>query len=76
MDLLKAYNYVPAAEKNENQILKNVTNFIQVVMNSVKVKAIDYDFMDLLADKGYVPVNDNWVKRLVNDNVNTFNIAS
>lgn len=76
MDLLKDYNYVPETVQSENNFLAKATTFIALVTGIVKSKTEDYDFMDLLGDNGYVPVNDNWIKSHTNDNAKLVNIAS
>lgn len=76
MDLLKDYNYVPATEKSEIEFPENIASLVEYFTDLVKSKTEDYDFLDLLSDKGYAPVNDNWVKTYVNDNGDTVKIAS
>ena len=76
MELLKDYNYVPASDQNEVTLKENINGLIENEINSiinavtsfVKSSSLDYDFMDLLKDNGYVSVNDNWVKSYSNDN--------
>ena len=76
MDLLKDYNYVPETVQSENNFLSKAKTFIALVTGIVKSRTEDYDFMDLLGDNGYVPVNDNWAKSHTNDNVKLVSIAS
>ena len=67
MDLLKDYNYVPEADRSEAVISQDFTKLVASFSSFIRNKTIDYDFMDLLGDNGYVPVNDNWVKSESND---------
>ena len=76
MDLLKDYNYVPEAEKSAIEFPENVSALVEYFTDLIKNKTEDYDFMSLLGDKGYVPVNDNWTKSYVNDNSKIEKIAS
>jgi len=76
MDLLKEYNYVPETEKNEIEFPENIAALVAYFTDLVKSRTEDYDFLDLLDDKGYVPVNDNWIKSYINDNDEINKIAS
>jgi hypothetical protein len=84
MDLLKAYNCVPASDQNEVTLEDNIngliedeiSNLINSVTSFVKSSSQDYDFLDLLKDNGYVSVNDNWVKSYSNDNQPAIEVAS
>lgn len=76
MDLLKDYNYVPTAVQSKISIFQIINNLIEKVSGLITDKTTDYDFMDLLGDNGYVPVNDNWIKSSRNDNGKIINIAS
>jgi|TARA_B110000444_G_C18795745_1_gene574762 hypothetical protein len=66
MGLLKAFNYVPDVVKNEIEYPENISSLVEHFKDLVKSSTEDYDFMDLLGDKGHVPVNDNWKKVSIN----------
>lgn len=76
MDLLKEYNYVPETDLLETTYTQDINELIDTVSTFVKESTEDYDFMDLLGDKGYQSVNDNWVKAHSNDNRPTFEAVS
>ncbi len=76
MDLLKDYNYVPTTDQNDTQYYQVVKNLINKLSGLVADRTRDYDFMDLLVDNGYVPINDNWIKSNSNDNDQIIDIAS
>ena len=76
MDLLKDYNYVPAADQHVIQFPENIASLVEYFTDMVKGGTTDYDFMDLLGDNGYVPVNDNWVKTNIDDYDEIIKIAS
>jgi len=67
MDLLKDYNYVPETDHYQNSILDDIEDAFAPIANIFKAGTEDYDFMDLLNDKGYVPIyyraasNDNGI---------------
>ena len=75
IDLLKDYNYVPEAEKSAIEFPENVAALVEFFTDLVKSRTNDYDFMDLLGDNGYVPVNDNWVKSIKDNNKEIIEIA-
>ena len=56
MDLLKDYNYVPETEKSAIEFPENISALVEYFTDLIKSRTEDYDFMDLLSDNGYVPV--------------------
>ena len=76
MGLLKAFNYVPDVVKNEIEYPENISSLVEHFKDLVKSSTEDYDFMDLLGDKGHVPVNDNWKKVSINVTYVDINKAS
>jgi len=66
MGLLKAFNYVPDVIKNEIEYPENISSLVEHFKDLVKSSTEDYDFLDLLGDKGHVLVNDNWKKVSIN----------
>ena len=75
-DLLKEYNYVPETDLLETTYTQDINELIDTVSAFVKENTEDYDFMDLLGDKGYQSVNDNWTKTHSNDNASTIEAVS
>lgn len=63
MDLLKDKGHVPEIIEQELSIIEDFENSINEVVDFLEVQASDYDFLDLLQDKGYgrIPFasNDN-----------------
>ena len=53
MDLLKEYNYVPKTDLLETTYTQDINELIDTVSTFVKESTEDYDFIDLLGDKGY-----------------------
>lgn len=76
MDLLKEYNHVPETDLLKTTYSQDINELIDTVSTFVKESTEDYDFMDLLDDKGYQSVNDNWVKTHSNDNQPSIEAAS
>jgi len=68
MDLLKEYDYVPETDHNETSIFDNFESFFAPITDFVKASADEYDFMDLLNDKGYVTANSADALVASNDN--------
>jgi len=76
IDLLKEYNYVPETDLHETTYSQDINEIIDTVSGFVKENTEDYDFMDLLDDKGYQSVNDNWTKTHSNDHAATIEAVS
>ncbi|MDA7568672.1 hypothetical protein N8742_03080 [Emcibacteraceae bacterium] len=76
MDLLKEYNYVPKTDLLETTYTQDINELIDTVSTFVKESTEDYDFINLLGDKGYQSMNDNWVKTHSNDNQSSIEAVS
>jgi hypothetical protein len=76
MDLLKEYNYVPKTDLLETTYTQDINELIDTVSTFVKESTEDDDFIDLLGDKGYQSMNDNWVKTHSNDNQSSIEAVS
>lgn len=74
--MLKEYNYVPETDLHETTYSQDINEIIDTVSGFVKENTEDYDFMDLLDDKGYQSVNDNWTKTHSNDHAATIEAVS
>ena len=53
MDLLKDNNYVPETDHGKSPIMQTIENALSAHADFAKTR--DYNFMDLLNDKGQVP---------------------
>lgn len=58
MDLLKDHNYVPTNVVEEISIVDEIERSLNNIADFFDANTVDYDFMDLLNDKGYVPANN------------------
>ena len=58
MDFLKDHNYVPTNVVEKISIVDEIENSLNNIVDFFDANTVDYDFMDLLSDKGYVPVNN------------------
>jgi hypothetical protein len=77
MDLLKDYNYVPETDHYETSFIDYIEESFSPLTNFFKAGTEDYDFMDLLHDKGYIPTPSNnsvWIAS--NDNDIVIQVAS
>lgn len=77
MDLLKDYNYVPKTDHFEPSFIDEIEEVFSPIADFFKAGTDDYDFMDLLHDKGYTPTASNnavWIAS--NDNDILIQVAS
>ena len=67
MDLLKDHGHVPVIAEEENSIILEIEQGLNAVAEFIEETTVDYDFLDLLQDKGYglitapIAANDNQV---------------
>lgn len=61
MDLLKDKGVAPIADVNSNELVSILNGLVGKLSVKIELPAEDHDFMDLMHDKGFVPVpsNDN-----------------
>jgi len=68
MGLLHDNNYIPQIVKGKFSILDELENTYHTVIEMVEDNVVDYSFMNLLNDKGYVQVNGTYQLVAANDN--------
>ncbi|WP_138379396.1 hypothetical protein [Luteithermobacter gelatinilyticus] len=87
MDLLKDKGFVPGTDHveenlSDENLVEWIAGFMAMLSGKINrtVAEYDYDFMDLLHDKGHVPAmvtaNDNWQTEPANDNAPAVDVAS
>jgi len=59
MDLLKDKGVAPRADVNSNEMVSILNGLVDSLSQKMELPAEDYDFMDLMHDKGLVPKPDN-----------------
>ncbi|MCP5380815.1 MAG: hypothetical protein H6912_00465 [Kordiimonadaceae bacterium] len=73
MDLMKFYGKVPAAIQEQNSFINEIETGFQTFMDFVEDTTDDYDFINLVQDKGLNVVS---IKDPANDNEPEFRKAS
>ena len=68
MDLLRDKKYVPETDHVGNELIHDIESLFDQLADIVTDSSADYDFMDLLNDKGYVPAQNSWTQFASNDN--------
>lgn len=53
MDLLKDRGQVPVITQEESSLILEIENGLSTVAEFIEKTTVDYDFLDLLNDKGY-----------------------
>lgn len=67
MDLLKNYNYVPEADHDEPSIWDDFEKKFDRLVEVISINTSEYDFLDLLKDKGYSELVQDHVRCVSSD---------